>query len=99
MFQSEFIEYCRNACPLASSCRGRKKSFSARPHYFGNTWTTSAPPNAWPLVLLLRSRAVQMKSETTPLTAGPTGDTWRANIREEHTVAVMQERDTITNAV
>ena len=38
-----------------------------------------------------------MKSETTPLTAGPTGDHMAREYREEHTVAVMQERDTITN--
>ena len=35
-----------------------------------------------------------MKSETTPLTAAPPGDYM---VREAHTVAILQERDMITN--
>ena len=38
-----------------------------------------------------------MKSETTPLNAAPTGDYMAREERAEHTVAIMQERDTITN--
>ena len=38
-----------------------------------------------------------MKSEKTPLNAAPTGDYMAREDRDEHTVAIMQERDTITN--